>query len=203
MKWARDVLEYELQSLARGNSAFSESITYTKEIHVYRISKHKRNGEMKVGEQPGDWLQPNATVSFNARYHMLRFYPSIPILRPQCFRTYKDVRVPTCTSMSPATTLISNVQQYGIFLTALLQCSPLHATNHIASLSIVMRHLHAFSLKAAFHIEALIRLRAVKNSFVAANIVGYIVHGMYYPQPKLLALLVSCYCYIFDVAYKT
>lgn len=65
-----------------------------------------------------------------------------------------------------------------------------------------MRHLHALPLKATLHIKAFVGFRAVQNGFVASNVVGNVVHGVYYPQTKLLALLISRDRYVFNVAYK-
>ena len=65
-----------------------------------------------------------------------------------------------------------------------------------------MSHLHALSLKAALHIEALISLRAIEYSFVTPHVSRYVVHGVNDPQPKLLALLISRNGDVFDVADK-
>ena len=63
-----------------------------------------------------------------------------------------------------------------------------------------MRHLQTCPLEATLDIEALVRLRAVKNSLVATHILRNKVQRLNDPQTKLLALLVLCDSNIFDVA---
>jgi hypothetical protein len=61
-------------------------------------------------------------------------------------------------------------------------------------------HLQTRSLETTLDVEALVRLRAVKNSLVATHILRDKVQRLDDPQTKLLALLVLCDSNIFDVA---
>jgi hypothetical protein len=61
-------------------------------------------------------------------------------------------------------------------------------------------HLQTRPLEATLDVEALVRLRAVKNSLVAANVLRDKVQRLDDPQTKLLALLVLCNSNVFDVA---
>jgi hypothetical protein len=63
-----------------------------------------------------------------------------------------------------------------------------------------VRHLQTRPLEATLDIEALVRLRAVKNSLVATHILRDKVQRLNDPQTKLLALLVLCDSNVFDVA---
>lgn len=63
-----------------------------------------------------------------------------------------------------------------------------------------MRHFQTRPLETTLDIEALVRLRAVKNSLVATHILRNKVQRLNDPQTKLLALLVLCDSNIFDVA---
>jgi hypothetical protein len=67
-------------------------------------------------------------------------------------------------------------------------------------LLVVVRHLQTRPLKATLDIEALVRLRAVKDSLVAANVLRDKVQRLDDPQTELLALLVLCDSDVFDVA---
>ena len=71
---------------------------------------------------------------------------------------------------------------------------------HRSLLLIVVRHLQTCPLETTLDIEALVRLRAVKNSLVATHILRNKVQRLNDPQTKLLALLVLCDSNIFDVA---
>jgi hypothetical protein len=72
-------------------------------------------------------------------------------------------------------------------------------TPHHSLLLVVVRHLQTRPLKTALDIETLVRLRAVKNSLIAANILRNKVQRLNDPQTKLLALLVLCDSDIFNV----
>ena len=63
-----------------------------------------------------------------------------------------------------------------------------------------MRHLQARPLEATLDVKALVRLRAVENSLVAADFLRDKVQRLDDPQTELLALLVLCDSNIFDVA---
>jgi hypothetical protein len=62
-----------------------------------------------------------------------------------------------------------------------------------------VRHLQTRPLEATLDIEALVRLRAVKNSLVATHILRNKVQRLDNPQTELLALLVLCDGDVFDV----
>ena len=63
-----------------------------------------------------------------------------------------------------------------------------------------MRHLQTRPLETTLDIEALVRLRTVKNGLVATHVLRNKVQRLNDPQTKLLALLVLCDSNIFDVA---
>jgi hypothetical protein len=74
---------------------------------------------------------------------------------------------------------------------------------HRSLLLIVVRHLQTRPLETALDIEALVRLRAVKNSLVATHILRNKVQRLDDPQPKLLALLVLCDSNILNMTDET
>ena len=63
-----------------------------------------------------------------------------------------------------------------------------------------MRHFQTRPLETTLDIEALVRLRTVKNGLVATHVLRNKVQRLNDPQTKLLALLVLCDSNIFDVA---
>ena len=63
-----------------------------------------------------------------------------------------------------------------------------------------MRHFQTRPLETTLYIEALVRLRTVKNGLVATHVLRNKVQRLNDPQTKLLALLVLCDSNIFDVA---
>jgi hypothetical protein len=63
-----------------------------------------------------------------------------------------------------------------------------------------VRHLQTRPLEPALDIEALVRLRAVKNGLVATHVLRNKVQRLNDAQTKLLALLVLCDSNVFDVA---
>ena len=63
-----------------------------------------------------------------------------------------------------------------------------------------MRHLQTRPLETTLDIEALVRLRTVKNGLVATHVLRNKVQRLNDPQTKLLALLVLCDSNVFDVA---
>ena len=73
----------------------------------------------------------------------------------------------------------------------------------LRSLLIIMRHLQPRPLISTLHIEALIRLAAVQNALVAANLPGDIVEGLDHPQTQFFALLVLRHSDIFYVSHET
>jgi hypothetical protein len=66
-----------------------------------------------------------------------------------------------------------------------------------------VRHFQTRSLEPALDVEALVRLGAVQNRLVAANVLGHVVQRLNNAQTELLALLVLCNGDIFDVADET
>jgi hypothetical protein len=74
---------------------------------------------------------------------------------------------------------------------------------HRSLLLIVVRHLQTRPLEPALDIEALVRLRAVKDSLVATHILRNKVQRLDDPQPKLLALLVLCDSNILNMTDET
>ena len=63
-----------------------------------------------------------------------------------------------------------------------------------------MRHFQTRPLETTLDIEALVRLRTVKNGLVATHVLRNKVQRLNDPQTKLLALLVLCDSNVFDVA---
>ena len=63
-----------------------------------------------------------------------------------------------------------------------------------------MRHFQTRPLETTLDIEALVRLRTVKNGLVATHVLRNKVQRLNDPQTKLLALLVLCDSNIYDVA---
>jgi len=80
--------------------------------------------------------------------------------------------------------------------------SPAHhpLRSHRSFLLVVVRHLQTRPLEATLDIEALVRLRAVENGLVAADVLRDKVERLDDPQPELLALLVLCDSDVFDMA---
>lgn len=74
---------------------------------------------------------------------------------------------------------------------------------HRSLLLVVVRHLQTRPLEATLDIEALVCLRAVENSLVAANVLRDKVQRLDDPQTELLSLLVLCDSDVFDVADET
>jgi hypothetical protein len=77
---------------------------------------------------------------------------------------------------------------------------PVKLLLHRSLLLVVVRHLQTRPLEATLDVEALVRLRAVENSLVAANVLRDKVQRLDDPQTELLALLVLCDSDVFDVA---
>ena len=65
---------------------------------------------------------------------------------------------------------------------------------------VVVCHLETSAAEAALDIEALVRLTAVEDRLVAANLLGDEVEGLDQAQAELLALLVLGDGDIFDVS---
>ena len=63
-----------------------------------------------------------------------------------------------------------------------------------------MRHLQPSPLKPTLDIKPLVRLGAIQNTLVAADLLRHKVQRLDYPQPKLLALLVFRDGDVFNVA---
>ena len=65
-----------------------------------------------------------------------------------------------------------------------------------------MSHLQAGPSEPTLDVKALVCLAAVQYTFIAPHLRRNIVQSLNNPQTKLLALLVFCYCDIFDVANR-
>jgi hypothetical protein len=63
-----------------------------------------------------------------------------------------------------------------------------------------VRHLQTRSLESALDVETLVRLRAVQNSLVAADVLRHVVQSLDDAQTKLLPLLVLCDGNVLDMA---
>jgi hypothetical protein len=65
---------------------------------------------------------------------------------------------------------------------------------------VVVGHLQPGPLEAALDVEALVRLAAVEDRLVGADLLGDEVQGLDQAQAQLLALLVLCDRDVLDVA---
>lgn len=68
---------------------------------------------------------------------------------------------------------------------------------------VVVGHLQAGPLEAALDVEALVRLAAVEDCLIGADLFGDEVEGLDQAQAELLALLVFCDGDVLDVADQT
>ena len=67
-------------------------------------------------------------------------------------------------------------------------------------LFVVMRHLQSCSFEATLNVETLICLAAIQNTLVAANLLCNEIKRLDEFQSELFALLIFCYCNIFDMS---
>jgi hypothetical protein len=114
--------------------------------------------------------RPNATT-------LVQVYQPMWIMRDTCLQPS-----PVGRSLVPALVLLLRGAALGL------------------RVAIVMGHLEPGSPEATLYIEALVRLGAVQDALVAADLLGDEVEGLDDAQAELLALLVLCDGNVLDVA---
>ena len=64
----------------------------------------------------------------------------------------------------------------------------------------IVRHLETCSPEATLHVETFVRIAAIEDALIAANLLGDVVERLDEPQAEFFALLVFCHGYVLDVA---